>query len=242
MGFRTAVVVTAVMASPIAMANIHEWEGEAELGALITSGNTEETNISTGFAVVHEVEHWRNSLDASSNYSESDDETTSEKYRASAETDYKFTERQYFFLRGAYEDDRFSGYRFQSSATTGYGNRVWEAGERSFLELSAGVGYRFNKLERPNDEGNDDEEEAITRFAGQFNYELSDTALFRQRLGTEVGVDEGDAITESETSLQSTITGNLSMKVSYLVQHLSDPPQGSEDTDTELSVTLLYGF
>lgn len=49
-------------------------------------------------------------------------------------------------------------------------------------------------------------------------------------------------ITQSETSLQATVVGNLSMKVAFRVKYVSDPPLGSEDTDTETSLSLLYGF
>lgn len=243
MGIRHSVIVAAIAAAPLAHAETGDnWKGEAELGVLISSGNTDETIVNGRLGLAHEVEKWRSNGELSSKYSETENETTAEEYRASAETDYKFDERQYWFLRGAYEDDRFSGYDFESSLTTGYGNRVWQSGDRSFLDLSAGAGYRYNKLDMVNAEGEDTEKEAIARLAGQFDYALSDNALFRQKLSTEVGLDENNTITESETALQANVVGNLSMKAAYRVKHVSDPPAGSESTDKELSLSLLYGF
>ena len=78
--------------------------------------------------------------------------------------------------------------------------------------------------------------------AGKFDYALSETALFRQKLSAEIGLSENNTISESETSIQATVVGNLSMKAAYLVQYVSDEPEGSEDTDTQVSVSLLYGF
>jgi len=243
MDLRQAVAITAVAIAPFASAQeADNWKGETELGVLITSGNTEETNIKGRLGLVHEVETWRNTGEFRTNYSETDDETTAEKYLAALETNYKFSKNQYWFLRGSYEDDRFSGYDFESSATTGYGNRVWTSGERSFLDLSVGGGYRYNKLEMVNAQGEDAEEEAIARLAGQFDYALSENSLFRQKLSTEIGLDENNMVTESETSLQVNVVGNLSMKAALRVKHLSDPPSGSEDTDTETSLSLIYGF
>ncbi|WP_430415413.1 DUF481 domain-containing protein [Marinobacter adhaerens] len=243
MDLRQAVAITAVAIAPFASAqDADNWKGETELGVLITSGNTEETNIKGRLGLVHEVETWRNTGEFRTNYSETEDETTAEKYQAALETDYKFAENQYWFLRGSYEDDRFSGYDFESTVTTGYGNRVWNSGERSFLDLSAGVGYRYNKLDMLNAEGEDTEEEAIARLAGQFDYALSENSLFRQKLSTEVGLDENNTVTESETSLQANVVGNLSMKAAFRVKHVSDAPAGSENTDTETSLSLLYGF
>ncbi|KPP98720.1 YdiY family protein [Marinobacter sp. HL-58] len=243
MQFRTTLAIVSLAVSPMVVGDeFEDWEGEAELGVLITSGNSEETDINSRLALVHEVAEWRNSGEFRSAFSESEDETTTEKYRGNLQSDYKFEGSQYLFVRGSYEDERFSGYDFQSSLTSGYGNRVWQRGERSFLDLSAGAGYRFNKLEEPDEDGNRDEEEAITRLAGQFDYALSENALFRQKLSTEIGLDENNTETESETSVQATVVGNLSMKAAYRVQHVSDEPAGSDDTDTEISLSLLYGF
>lgn len=243
MQFRTTLAIVSLAVSPMVFGEGFDgWEGEGEIGVLITSGNTEETNINSRLGLVYEEADWRNKGEFRSNFSETEDETTAEKYRGELQTDFKFEGSQYLFVRGSYEDDRFSGYDFQSSMTTGYGNRVWQRGERSFLDLSAGVGYRFNKLEEPDEDGNRDEDEAIGRLAGQFDYALSENALFRQELSTEIGLDENNTITESETSVQAAVVGNLSMKVAYLVQHISDEPEGSDDTDTEISLSLLYGF
>ena len=88
----------------------------------------------------------------------------------------------------------------------------------------------------------DTEEEAIARLAGQFDYALSENSLFRQKLSSEVGLDENNTATESETSLQANVVGNLSMKAAFRVKHVSDAPAGSENTDTETSLSLLYGF
>ena len=244
MQFRTTLAIITLTVAPTMVfgAEYDNWGGEGEVGVLVTSGNTEETNINGRLGLLHEVSEWRNTGDFRSYYSETDDTTTAEKYSAEVQSDYKFEGSQYLFVRGAYEDDRFSGYDFQSSLTTGYGNRVWQRGKRSFLDLSVGGGYRFNRLEEPEADGNQEEEEAIARLAGKFDYALSETALFRQKLSAEIGLSENNTISESETSIQATVVGNLSMKAAYLVQYVSDEPEGSEDTDTQVSVSLLYGF
>ncbi len=243
MDLRQAVAITAVAIAPFASAQeADNLKGETELGVLITSGTTEETNIKGRLGLLHEVESWRNSGEFRTNYSETEDETTTEKYLAELETNYKFDKNQYWFLRGSYEDDRFSGYDFESTVTTGYGNRVWTSGERSFLDLSVGGGYRYNRLEMVNAKGEDTEKEAIARLTGKFDYALTANSLFRQKLSTEIGLDDSNTVTESETSLQANVIGNLSMKAAFRVKHLSDPPVGSENTDTETSLSLLYGF
>jgi putative salt-induced outer membrane protein YdiY len=239
---RRTTLLAAVVAAPLTMAREGNYEGEAELGMLITSGNSEETSINSRLAGKYEGAVWRNTASFRSAYSEGKDETTAEKYRVDAEGNYKFGAHQYWFLRGSYDDDRFSGYEYQSSVTSGYGNRVWNTGERSFLDLSIGAGYRYNRLDVANEDGERNEDEVIGRLAAQLDYALSENALFRQKLSTEVGVDEGESISESETAIQASLAGNLSMKAAYRVKHVSDAPADSEKTDTETSITLLYGF
>ncbi|MDX5329440.1 DUF481 domain-containing protein [Marinobacter shengliensis] len=243
MGIRKPLVIACMALAPMAQAQDSEnWKGEAELGLLKTSGNTEETKVNGRLGLQYETQTWRNTGEFSSRYTETEDQTTAEEYKAALEADYKFDDQQYWFVRGSYEDDRFSGYDFESTLTTGYGNRVWQAGDRSFLDLSVGGGYRYNKLKEDNADGRDVEEEAIARLAGQFDYALSDTALFRQKLSTEIGLDDNNTISQSETSLQSNIVGSLSMKAAFRVKHVSDAPVGSDKTDTETSLSLLYGF
>lgn len=242
MFLRRTALLAAMLATPLAMAQEGNYEGEAELGVLITSGNSEETSINSRLAGKYEGAIWRNTASFRSAYSEAEDETTAEKYRADAEGNYKFDDQQYWFLRGSYDDDRFSGYEYQSSVTTGYGNRVWNAGERSFLDLSIGAGYRYNRLDVADEDGERDEDEAIGRLAGQFDYALSENALFRQKLSTEIGLEDGESISESETAIQASLAGSLSLKAAYRVKHVSDAPASSEKTDTETSLTLLYGF
>ena len=83
MDLRQAVAITAVVIAPFASAQEEDnWKGETELGVLITSGNTEETNIKGRLGLVHEVETWRNTGEFRTNYSETDDETTAEEYLA----------------------------------------------------------------------------------------------------------------------------------------------------------------
>lgn len=237
----TAVFV-ALVATQSAMAEPRDWDAEIELGLLLTTGNTKESNLNSRLGLKHEIESWRNLGEFSSAYSKGDGHTTSEKYRAELETNYKFTQDQYWFLRGWYDDDRFSGYDYQTSVTTGYGQRVWEAGERSYLDLSAGLGYRVGELREPDADGHNKEEQGIGRLAARFDYEISDTALFRQKLSSEIGLDDGASVNESETSLQATIRNNLSMKLAYRVKNVSDAPADSKSTDTETSISLLYGF
>ncbi|MFW5825135.1 MAG: DUF481 domain-containing protein, partial [Marinobacter sp.] len=86
------------LAMPLAVsAQDDNWKGEAGFGLLITTGNSEETNLKGRLGLVHETEHWRNLGELRSTYTQAEDETTAERYKAEAETDYKFAENQFWF-------------------------------------------------------------------------------------------------------------------------------------------------
>lgn len=231
-----------VIATTTAAADSGQWTGQAEVGLLITTGNSEETNLKGALDLTRDLEQWRTNYEAAALYSESEETTTAERYRLAAQGDYKLDESQFVFLRGAYEDDRFSGYDFQSSATGGYGNRIWTRGDASFLELSAGVGYRYNRLDEVDNDGEEAEDEAIARLAAQFDYELTPTSLFHQELGSEIGLEENSVLSVSETSIQAKFLNDYALKAAYRVEHNSDAPAGSESVNTEAAFTMLYTF
>ncbi|WKE65130.1 DUF481 domain-containing protein [Gallaecimonas kandeliae] len=218
------------------------WKGEAELGVLVTTGNSESTNVKGRLNVTQDLDKWRNNYQLESLYTKSDGDTTAEKYRAAAQGDYKIDKKQFWFVRGSYDDDRFSGYDYQLSTSTGYGNRFWETDEGSFFEASGGLGYRYNRFNEADVNGDMSEQTAIARLAAKFEYKLSATSLFRQELNSEIGLSQSNAITESVTSLQANVMGNLAMKVSFRVKYSSNAPDDAKSTDTETSFTLLYGF
>jgi putative salt-induced outer membrane protein YdiY len=161
-------------------------------------------------------------------------ETSAERYRASAKTDYKFTENNYAFLTGSYEDDRFSGYDYQATVAAGYGRRLLQT-ERLLMEVEAGPGYRYNRLQ-----AGGKEESAILRAFALFTAKLTETSTFKQELSVETGSDQ--TVTESLTSLQAGIIGALSMKAAFTLEHTSTVPEGTEKTETETALTLVYSF
>ncbi|MEL0635384.1 MULTISPECIES: DUF481 domain-containing protein [Marinomonas] len=217
------------------------WQGSAELGMILTTGNSQTTNINSKLNIVQQLKKWRNTYTFSSIYADSDDTKTEEQYRGTVQGDYIFNDHQFWYVRGAYDKNLFSGYEYQSSTSTGYGNRFWQEDDGSYLEASVGLGYRNNIIDE-NNTTDDSERTPITRFSATYEKNLSKTSLFRQELNTEIGTEHGSSITESVSSLQANIVDNLAMKVSYRIKYSSEVPADTENTDTETTVSMLYSF
>ena len=219
------------------------WSGEGEIGYLMTSGNSETESLNAGLALNFEDRPWRHQIRFQAFYSaeeteteagEEEMQTSAQKYRIAGQTNYHFTENNYAFLRGSYQDDRFSGYDYETSVAAGYGRRLFQT-DRLLMEVEAGPGYRYKRLEA----GGEDEE-AIVRAYMLFTAQISENAMFKQEVSVEAGADQ--TVTESISSIKTRINSIFSMKASYTLEHTSTVPEGTEKTDTETALTLVYSF
>jgi putative salt-induced outer membrane protein len=211
------------------------WSGEAELGLISTTGNTETQTLSGKAKIENNREKWHHSASIEALNSESEDTTTAERYTITGKTDYKISDRSYAFARLSYEDDRFSGYEYQATGALGMGYKVFNQ-ERLNLDVEGGPGMRKSKVE----ESGDTENETTLYLSGLLDWKLSDTSNFTEELTSEIGEDI--TITKSIAGLKTQVNGSLAMKITYTVKHTSDVPVGVEETDTETAVTLVYGF
>lgn len=209
-----------------------KWKSDAELGLVITKGNTETQNVNAKLNVLNERAQWRHEGHIEALQTSSGDETTAEKYLASYKVDYKFTDVDYAFGMFKYENDRFSGYDYQTSETVGYGRRVVKT-EAVTLDLELGAGARQTEPK-----AGDRTDESIVRGALNLGWAVSPTAVFTEQLTVEAG--EEATITTSVTALKAKINTSLAMSLSYTVKNTSDVPPGIEETDTQTAVTLVY--
>lgn len=210
------------------------WKGEAGLGVVATSGNTETTTVKAYAGVVYEKEKWRHTGKFDALNSSDAVRTTAERYLLSGKSDYKFDELNYMFGLVGYENDRFAGFDYRLSEVVGYGRRVINQSNLT-LDLEAGPGARQTKFKT-----GDSDSELIGRVAGNLLWKLSPTAAFTENLTSDFG--SKTTITRSVTALTAQVAGNLAMKLSFTARHISDVPVAVKKMDTETAVTLVYGF
>jgi len=220
-------------AEPLERVEEPTWSAEVELGMVDTSGNTN-TNTTNGAAtVVHERDYWRHRGEVGALRAREEGVTTAERYTAAAKSDYKFRPRDYVFLALRYEDDRFSGYDYRASEAVGYGRKVLDS-DRFRLDAEIGAGARQERIT-----DGESEQQSLGRLAGDFRWQLSETARFSQTLLLEV---DGGTYTRSITGLSARVLGNLSMKLSHEIRRNTDVPPETEDTDTVTSINLVYSL
>ena len=207
---------------------------KVELGAIVTSGNTEDENIKYKVTVDWLRNLWEYQFTTEGFRSSKEDVLAAQRLYHVARGKRNLSEQSYWSTRVAYEDDRFSGYDYQADATVSYGRSFLQNINTMNLTTDIGLGYR--RSASPDDSFS----EGIIRIAAEYEWDLSETASFIQKLSTESGKET--SIYRSETGIESEIMENLALRFAVKVKHQTDVPPTREKTDTETAITLVWSF
>ncbi len=212
----------------------------AELGATLTSGNTESTNVLAKIHTNQTMGDWQNSYKLQALYAEDSGVRSAERYFAEWQIDYPATGRHYFFgvLNG--QIDKFSGYDYIANVALGAGYKLIDTPTQRF-KVEGGPGYSYKKLDKAISPDGGSEANAIVRVKAEYWWQFSKNAEFKQIVGSDIGID-GPIISYSETALTANLIGELALKLSYTLEHNSEPVSGTKSTDTVLAATVLYQF
>ncbi len=243
MQYIAAASLVAFSATGYAADQTSPWQTTAELGYVVTSGNTKTSTTNAKVDATHEVkgENWRHNVHAEAFAAATTDIATSmktrsaERYQLSGKSDYKFNETDYAFITAVYDKDRFSGYDYQATLAGGYGKRVINDNDMTLdLEIGPGVrSIRETATQITDTEG-------LIRVGAKYVWKISDNATFTEDFTSDIASNL--TVTKSVTALTANINSSLAMKISLTVRNNSVVPAGKEKTDTETAVTLVYKF
>lgn len=205
-----------------------------ELGIIQTSGNTEDESFKVKGGVELVKDAWDYAWSVDAFRSSRQNQLTAQRFYTIGSADYQLSEASFVEGRLAYEDDRFSGYDSQTDASINYGRGLLTNTDNMNLNITTGIGARRSLSEEENFD------EVILRLAGDYKWDISENALFNQLLSAEAG--DQTSIYRLESSIETNIVENLSLKFTFNVKHQTEVPIGREKTDTATSVTLVMNF
>jgi putative salt-induced outer membrane protein len=185
-----------------------EWKGKGEVGAVMARGNSDADTVNIKLDMSRELDRWKH---------------------------YKFSDRSYWFGGLRYEDDRFSGFDYQASVTTGVGRKFIDTDTTKFSG-QVGVGYKQLKpalLGRT-------ESEAIVAGELKFEHALTETTKIIDKFVVEAG--SSNTFVANDLALQVKMSDKFSLSAGIGVRYNSDPPGGLKTTDTLTTLNLVYGF
>jgi len=210
------------------------WKSDLELGFVQTGGNTQTRTLNSKGKLVGDGESLRSTIEGSAINTTDKKTKTAERYSASIQEDWKFSERGYLFGRLAFDTDRFGGFKRRLSETVGYGRDIIKRDDLTW-KMELGIGARQTTLipaARKN--------ELIGRSATAIMWKISESAIITQDLNTEGG-REG-FVSKSATALQNKLNGYLSSKIAFSAQHTSTVPVGTKKVNTETAITLVWSY
>jgi putative salt-induced outer membrane protein len=240
--------LVAISLTVFAMPAVAQWTGKAELGVLQSSGNTEAASANTKFDLTHDGARWRNAFFVGALYSENAEFATAERYEARYQADYKINDRLSWFgaLRG--EQDRFSGFAYLATVSTGASYQFIDSPVTK-LDASLGAGYRRSRdetliktdagevLDRIEGEVAND---AVATLSSNYEHALTSNTKVRNKLLAEYGADNTSFA--NDIALEVSMTPSFALAVGFGIRYNSDPPPLSESTDTLTTINLVYNL
>lgn len=208
------------------------WKGRGQLGAALSTGNTDVRSLTVGLNLQRDGLDWRHRVDAVFDITDNRKGSDQERILAGYQIDYSFSERVYSWGRLEYERNREAGIKRRFAQSAGLG---WRAirGKAVRWDLEAGPAIRQTKFYAY------DENSVAGRGASRFGWKLSratefthDTAIFFA----------GAANINTTAALTSRVFGSLGMRLSYNLAWEEEPPTGLNSLDTTSRVTLVYDF
>ncbi|QUL38132.1 YdiY family protein [Erythrobacter sp. JK5] len=210
------------------------WTGKGELGAFRSTGNSDNAGVTAGLKLTREGIDWRHKFRARVDYQETAGVVTREQFLAAYEPNWKITDRLFAYALGQYERDRFQGFSARYSTSGGLGYDVID-NDSMALSVKAGPAWRRTELV-----GGGSTSRIAALAAADFDWQIAENLVFTE--DASAFIQGGSSTYISDTGLQAAIAGNFSVRLSYTVEHDTDPPLGAVKTDTLSRVTLIYDF
>ena len=225
-----------------------DWAGKGEAGVLISRGNTDSTSANAKLAIAREEGVWKNSFALAFLYGKTASFTTAQHVEAKWETDRKISDRMFWFgaLRG--EQDKFSGFAYQATLSTGIGYKFIDT-DATKLAGTFGVGYRRLRPELLTKDAAghviareklDSEGDAVATAGLDFSHALTANTKVLNKFAVETG--SKNTLVANDLALQVSMSDALALSVGYGIRYNTDPPAGAKKSDQLTTLNLVYNI
>lgn len=222
------------------------WKGKAALSYIVKNGNSHSNSLYAKGAISYSWTKWQVSLkgeggrERSRNDTTHDMQRTSEKYYGELREERNISESNYLYHLTTFENDNFSGYRYQLSDSLGYGRRLLHTKSQQ-LSVEVGPGYRLRKY-RDNstlEHAGEKQQSALLHLGVTYDWQLTESTQFSEDF-QEALANKGGYSVRAETSLTTMLNSHLAFSVAHLLTHDSEVPINSAKTDSQITMSLVY--
>ncbi len=239
-----AFMATAAGMSPIAQSA--DWSNRSEVGFVAARGNTVTETANAKIQIARETQDWKNTFAASGLYGRASNIESAQRWDARYQLDHFIRAQTFWFISGRYEDDSYSGFAYQGTASAGFGRKFFDT-QLTKLTGQVGVGYRSL---RPEDLIRDESNAVIARIPGEreedivgnasltLEHSFNDNVKVLESMLVETG--SANTQTKNDLALQVKMTEVLAMSLGFSLRRNSQPLPGLKKTDTLTTVNIVY--
>lgn len=224
------------------------WSGKGQAGYVMSRGNSEADSANVKIDVDLRRNDWKHALTLQGLFGRSAGITSSERWDARLQSDYTINTHVFAFGALAYQNDRFSGFQYQESATGGIGYKFLDS-DTTKLSAQVGVGYRSLRPELLV-KGADGaviaripqgiRSEAVGTAGVDFSHRFNTSTRILDKMIIESG--SSNTSIRNDLALEVKMSKKLSLAAGFSVLKNTNPPNGLKQTDTVTTLNLVYAF
>ena len=214
------------------------WKQEVTFGYTQKTGNTQSTELISNYEGIRKTDHSEVTIKAGVLYSSVNKKMDGQKYNGSVRYAPELGDTEWFgFGKIEIEHDRFAGidYRYIPSVGAGY----WIAREKDWTASGeVGIGHEYVKYTNGTD---DSDVVLLPRFFCK--KKVFEKATVSEELILYPNLEETEKYRiRSETRFTNPLSDVLSFRVSFIDEFNTDPLGDAKKNDTQLVLSLVYGF
>lgn len=211
--------------------------GSANVGITLASGNSESENLHLDGRVVTRTKRNRYTLSGEYNEEEAENVLVKQNWTGLVKYDHFVSDKWFWFSSATFESDEFADLELRSALAAGMGYQFFETDERS-LSVEFGPSYIDENYDVA-----EDQSFVGARWAVDYDQHLWDGLSFFHYNEGLLGLEDTDDLTvRSRTGLRMNVTDRIIARIQTAIDWDNSPPEGTDSTDYEHSVTIGYTF
>lgn len=219
------------------------WAGEVSLSGSNTSGNTSTTDLGVAIQVKKTAGRFKHALNTVYDFGTASGDNNKNRWSIEYRLDYKVSKAIFIFASGSYYTDQFGAFQNSLLLSPGFGFQILD-GDKYNWNIRAGAGYRSQTdadsiVMEELTEGTTVNEGTFTG-GSEFSWKINENVDLSN--DTQLIWADSDTYIGSDIGLNVRLSKNLSGRVSFRVEHHTQAPVGSVNTDTATRFSVSYKF
>lgn len=222
------------------------WASRAAAGYTKTGGNTDTASANALFHIAHLAGSWKFLFGAEGLYGATHGETTAQAWDAHFQANYNINDRLYWYSGLRYDDNKFSGFVYQETISTGVGYQFIKT-DTTKLTGQVGVGERRLRPELLTEDSvgaitstTELPAQSDTVLDAAVNLDHSFNELTKVIAAVSVESGRLNTMTNASIGLQVKMSSVLALSAAYSLIRNSNPPPGVGAKATLTTLNLVY--